>query len=362
VKKTREIITNKMKAMKKTISFIVLLFSAQCLFAQPVLNNNLNFTIGDKYRIDGYNDVTTIDPGGPGGNQVWDFSVIVGEDFFEGEAAICVDPATTPFADSTWTAQADIATKPYASEFGPYQYYKSNPNSRELLASAMYEPGGSVFSKYLSPYTDLQFPLAYGGSFNFQTEMLMYWITMGYYVMRDSGHVTVEADAWGSITTPEGSYPNVLRLKTTSVIHSWYRYDIGEPWTYLGEFTDISYTWYTANIKVPVLTIMEFQFDKGGKGMYAVHYLADYESTTGVESPDEKTFSMYPNPAKNFIHIVSGDDFWADEIIIYDQQGKEALRKHPGNGSLDLSALKPGIYFVNLISKQTTLTRKLVIQ
>ena len=348
--------------MKKTISCFVLLFCVQCLFAQPVLNNNLNFTIGDNYRIDGYNDVMFVDPGGPGGNQVWDFSVIAGEDFFEGEPAICVDPATTPFVDSTGAAGANIAIKLLNSEFGPYQYYKTSASSREVLAMGWYETGNTSFTNYLNNYIELLYPLAYGDDFDFDTELLMYSIDLGYHVMRDSGHVTVEADAWGSITTPVNTYPNVLRLKTTSVIHSWYRFDIGEPWFYLGEFTDISYNFYSPDIKVPVLTIMEFLFDKRDRGMYAVHYLAEYQSWTGVENMEENSFSIYPNPAKDFTRIVSGDGFTAEEIIIYDQQGKEVLRQHPGNGSLDLSALKPGIYIVRLITKQTSLTRKLVIQ
>lgn len=347
--------------MNRTISFIVLLLSLHGLLAQPVLNNNMNFTIGDSYRIDGYSFVTNIDPGGPGGNQEWDFEFIDGEDFFEGVPAVCVDPANTPFADSTWVAQADISIKPFDSEFGVYQYFKSNATSRELLAMGIYQPGGTNFSKYLNSYTDLQFPLAYGDDFDFNFELLMYSVTLGYYVMRDSGYMTVEADAWGSIITPLGTYPDVLRLKTTSVMHSWFRYDIGEPWTYVGEFTDISYAWYAPNIKVPVLTIIEFLFNKGTGDMYALDYLAEYEFQTGIESMEKNAFGLYPNPASGILHVVIGDEYLAEEIIIYDQQGKEVLRQNGRNGTLDVSDLKPGCYFVEMRAKNTTITRKLVV-
>ena len=345
--------------MKRTILLFIMLFSMQGLFAQPVLNNNLNFAIGDYYRLDGYNEVTSIDPGGAGANQVWDFEVISGSGFFEGDAAICVDPSNTPFADSSGAAGANIATKLFASDDGPYQYYKSNAGSREILAMGWHQAGNTSFTNYLNGYTDLQFPMTYGDDFDFNTELLMYSVDMGYYVMRDSGQVTVEADAWGSITTPVDTYPGVLRLKTTSVIHSWYRFDIGEPWFYLGEFTDVSYTWYAPNIKVPVLTIMEFLWDKG---LYSVHYLAEYESPSGIESPENIGFSLYPNPAKNAVHILYSEDLPAGEIIIYNLQGREMIRQNARNGRIDLSGLSQGCYFVELRSERSSLTRKLVIQ
>jgi hypothetical protein len=348
--------------MNKTIAFIVLLISVPGLSAQPVLNNNLNFAIGDSYRIDGYNWVTAIDPGGPGGNQVWDFETIEGEDFFEGEPAICVNPSTTPFADSAGAAGANITIKHLNSEFGPYQYHKTNASSRELLAMGWYETGNTSFTNYLNNYIELQFPMTYGDDLDFNTELLMYSVDMGFYVMRDSGHVTIEADAWGSIKTPIGTFPGVLRLKTTSVIHSWYRYDFGEPWTYLGEFTDISYNWYSPNIKVPVLTIMEFLFKNGGGEMFGLHYLADYEFATGIETVEKNAFSMFPNPAKDIVHIPVGEDHLAREIFIYDQGGKEVLRQHMDEGPLNVSELKPGCYFVELRSKNSSRTSKLVIK
>lgn len=348
--------------MNKTISFLVMLISVTGLSAQPVLNNNLNFAIGDSYRIDGYNWVTALDPGGPGGNQTWDFEDIVGEDFFEGVPAVCVDPSTTPFADSTGAAGASIAIKPLESEFGPYQYHRSNPTSRELLAMGWYETGNTSFTNYLDPYIDLQFPMAYGDEFDFNTELLMYSIDLGYYVMRDSGHVTVEADAWGTIITPAGNYPNVLRLKTTSVIHSWYRYDIGEPWMYLGEFTDISYNWYSPTVKIPVLTIMQFLFGNKAEEMSSLHYLAYYQSPTGIQNPEKSTFTMYPNPAGDIIHIPVGKDQLAREIIIYDQGGKEVMRQPVEKGTLNVSDLSPGCYIVVWRSKNNARTSKLVIK
>jgi len=348
--------------MNKTFAFIVLLLSVPGLSAQPVLNNNLNFSIGDSYRIDGYNLVTTLDPGSPGGNQTWDFEDINGEDFFEGVPAVCVDPSTTPFADSTGALDASIAIKHLESESGPYQYYKTKPTSREVQAMGWYEAGNTSYTRYLGNNIELQFPMAYGDEFDFDTELLMYSIDLGIYVMRDSGHVTVEADAWGSIITPAGTYPNVLRLKTTSVIHSWYRYDVGEPWMYLGEFTDISYNWYSPNMKVPVLTIMEFLFKNGGGEMFSLHYLADFEFATGIGTVEKNAFNMFPNPATDIVHIPVGEDHLAREIFIYDQGGKEVLRQHMDEGPLNVSELKPGCYFVELRSKNTSRTSKLVIK
>ena len=344
------------------MTLITLLLGVQCIFAQPVLQNNLNFAIGDYYRIDGYNEVSNIDPGGPGSNLVWDFEVIEGQGFFTGEPAVCVDPANTPFADSAGASGASIAIKLYASDDGPYQYYQSDANSRQMLAMGWYETGNTSFTDYLNSYIDLQFPLNYGDGFDFNNELLMYSVDMGYYLMRDSGHVHVEADAWGAITTPVDAYSNVLRLKTTSVTHSWYRFDIGEPWMYLGEFTDITYSWYAPGIKVPVLSIFEFFFDKEKDNMYSLHYLAEYDFPAGIENHPDEQFSLYPNPAKNHFDLSTGSDFQPGEISIYDLQGREVLRQYVRNGRVNISDLVRGCYLVKLKTGGKSLTRQLVIQ
>lgn len=60
-------------------------------------------------------------------------------------------------------------------------------------------------------------------------------------------------------------------------------------------------------------------------------------------------FSVYPNPAKNVLHITSPGNAGENHIIyIYDITGREVLKKEAASGdtAVDISTLKEGIYLV----------------
>lgn len=342
---------------------MALLFVVQALFAQIVLENNLNFAIGDNYRIDGYTLVNTIDPGPAGPNQVWNFETIDGEDFFEGEHAIGVDPATTPYADTAIVAQADVCIRNVnETGFGPYSYYRSNSDSRDLLALGWHQTGNSSFSTWYDALTDLVFPMAYGDDFTYDFEMLMYGIDFGYHVMRDSGNVVVEADAWGSITTPAGTFTEVLRVKTVSTVHSWYRFDAGEPMEYLGVFEDVSYNWYAEDIKVPVMIIMEFLFKNEDMGMYSANYLAEYDFQTGLNVMADVSVAVYPSPAKEVIKMEWPDTFRPRVLSIRDSKNSTVLIVQNPDPMIDVSALSPGMYYLVLVADEGQVVKKFIKQ
>ncbi len=245
--------------MKNLFLSLSALLVLQCLQAQPVLTSNMHFAVGDTYRIDGFLDFFPIDPGPPGANQVWNFHFPDGEEMFEGEPAIAVDPSGTPFADSTAVMAADICIRSADNpNLSAYQYYANSPSVSHLTAMGWFEAGNTSFGNYDPPFNYLVYPLAYGDTYEFTYDYISYHLDFGYHVMRDSGHVHVQADAWGHITTPLGEFSNVLRLKSTNVNKFWYRYDVGEPWTFIGEFIEIEYHWFHPEIKAPLMIITEF--------------------------------------------------------------------------------------------------------
>ncbi len=303
--------------MKNILLSFGALLVLQCLQAQPVLTSDMHFAVGDTYRVDQYLDFLPIDPGPPGANQVWDFQFPDGEELIEGEPAIAVDPSGTPFADSTAVMASDVCIRSANNpNMSAYQYYANSPTYSHLTAMGWFEPGNTSFGNYEPPYNYLVYPLEYGDTYDFTYDYLSYHLDFGYYVMRDSGYVHVQADAWGHITTPLGEFSNVLRLKSTIVSHFWYRFDSGEPWTYMGEFTDNEYLWFHPEIKAPLMAITKFEdrgrLPSGGfmvsgvpteaarhhhaaskrkttenkEAEYFIRYLADYDfDTNGEEDP-----------------------------------------------------------------------------
>ena len=376
--------------MKKTGLLIAMIFFVSSLFSQPVLNNSLNFTIGDTYRIDGYYDVPFIDPGEPGANKSWDFEEIEGDMFIEGEPAICVDPATTPFADSAAAGASQICAKSQnTGELGPYEYFHTTSSFSDALAIGWYEAGNTSFGDYDPPYNYMNYPLSYGDSYDFNYDYMSYHLDLGYYYYRDSGYVEVIADAWGSIVTPLGTFPNVLRLKVISTAHSWYRFDAGEPWMYTGEFVTTSYQWFAPDIKVPLMNIQIEEFARPDfleaipqhysipfrqpfpgyqqeqsrmGGLNVVQYLAAYDFSTDIDELSPAGFVVYPNPAKTSFHIQSRRGLKADAVAVYDNSGKVVLKRAATGHSIDCLTLRPGLYVVEIQSGQETMRTKLIIQ
>lgn len=62
--------------------------------------------------------------------------------------------------------------------------------------------------------------------------------------------------------------------------------------------------------------------------------------TTGIDQVSEDDFNFYPNPTSGTVHMRG----YSGEFIVYSSLGSEVLRG--SGGSVDLSGLKEGIYFI----------------
>lgn len=75
------------------------------------------------------------------------------------------------------------------------------------------------------------------------------------------------------------------------------------------------------------------------------------EVNTDVPENLETVFSIYPNPAKDWltINLLSSENF-SNSICVYDLFGNKIIEKNPYNKSqkLEISKLKPGIYFIKV--------------
>ena len=72
--------------------------------------------------------------------------------------------------------------------------------------------------------------------------------------------------------------------------------------------------------------------------------------------------TLFPNPATSFITInVSGGQPIV-EAIIYNHLGQKALEALPVNNTVDVSALKPGIYFLEVITSESRAGTKLLVE
>lgn len=73
-------------------------------------------------------------------------------------------------------------------------------------------------------------------------------------------------------------------------------------------------------------------------------------------------FKMYPNPAFDDVIYITTALNAQKEISVYDVFGKVVLRNRIYNTSLDIKNLDPGVYVMQVVENNKSITRKLVVK
>lgn len=101
----------------------------------------------------------------------------------------------------------------------------------------------------------------------------------------------------------------------------------------------------------------------GGAGQLFPRSLEDFNATLGNTSFDTAEFSVYPNPTQGTyvnINTSNSDDF---KVEVYDILGKAVISQEMNsNESLNISALKSGVYLVKITQDSNSITKKLIVR
>lgn len=79
-----------------------------------------------------------------------------------------------------------------------------------------------------------------------------------------------------------------------------------------------------------------------------------------VNTENEESYTIYPNPVQSFIHIDSNEPI--EKIELYSQDGNKLkeLYRNDKNISFDLGMLQPGIYFLRIFGNSSTDVSKII--
>ena len=92
-------------------------------------------------------------------------------------------------------------------------------------------------------------------------------------------------------------------------------------------------------------------------------YTACYYPYVGQDEFQYSTgLSIFPNPSTNFISIFANEGDEIIEVVICNHLGQNVLTTKPVNNTVDISRLKAGIYFIEMITGETRLVTKLLIE
>jgi hypothetical protein len=305
--------------MKYTTTLFFVL-AAVCGFAQPVLNSgDLSPQWDQQYNFSsGF-----LNAGGGGADVVWNYSTFSGS---PAVSYVTVYPQWTAYskafsgADYCWSVD------------GVLLYHNVTSDRWDYMGGVQ---DGEVIH-YGDPETMLHFPFTYGDSFTDSFSSAYSFQGIAY---ERVGEISVEADGYGALSTPSGTYTDVLRIAMVET------------------FTDSS------AVGTSTLEIITYNYYQAGIGQYIVsHGIINYSDSSGetftfpfnyvltdvVADVKEQTTSdlrVYPNPTSGTMTVELPEHWTSAKVFLMDMAGRMSLQTQVDKtGVLQLNDLTPGRY------------------
>jgi beta-glucanase (GH16 family) len=90
-----------------------------------------------------------------------------------------------------------------------------------------------------------------------------------------------------------------------------------------------------------------------------IDYVRVYQNVLSVENTFAEKFSIYPNPASEFIAINTTENI--DKVELYSILGQLVVNKKNSSNQIDTTYLKSGLYLLKIYSGNNIVTKKVVI-
>lgn len=233
-----------------------------------------------------------------------------------------------------------------------YQFYRSDEEGYFITGNGAEVEGLPLISAYDTLDRVLKFPMNFQdedtNSFYFFTEV------PGIGAVGQSGVRINRADAWGSVTTPFGTY-ECLRvravLNVTDTLFLEFTQDGG---TFVRP-EQVNYTWISPELG-GILAEATYIADT----LTSFRYLT-LESALSTTSEQRTDFTLFPNPATDEVTIATPAK-GRKEVALSDLTGREVYRKvFHQKATVDLSLFPEGLYLVAVESGNSREVRRLVV-
>ncbi|MBN2668629.1 MAG: T9SS type A sorting domain-containing protein [Bacteroidales bacterium] len=336
----------------KQILFSLLFIATVGINAQITVNT-IDLNVGDVV-LQAIDTTYQTDLYAPGTNLTWDFSGVHGHTV---DTIAPIDPATTNHASSFPQANMALGTVELAgyANLGNDWYVS-------LGYGGYIDALGQDLEMILAdPDSILSFPINYGQSRNCNSWGTAYAAIQGQ-DLRASSSVkrTQVIDAWGTATTPEGTF-NVLRMHEQvitidSVFAIIYGFEMYQP-DYSNFDTSYFYNFYTndATIKYPLL---EVQYDPADVSIIQTKWVTFPEEQNISTINESSKLNFYPNPAQDFIYL--NQKVSKTETTIFSVDGRILIKST--DATIDISSLKPATYVIRIENENGATTQKLIKQ
>jgi len=196
-----------MHSFKTFFLSFLFVFTTTFLSSQPVIDAGLIPSDGDKWEVE-FVDATNFQPGAAGPNLSWDFSGI------DRSQAQSLTFEIVPLMDAVGSnlfPNADFCW--HLKGFNFYNYYQANTDSMSLLGVVAAGNGQEIdfLTTFSKPEDVIRFPLSFQDNYSYTSKFTAG--IPGSITFDGEREGTVEVDGYGTISTPFGTYTNVLRVK-----------------------------------------------------------------------------------------------------------------------------------------------------
>jgi len=335
-----------------TIFSIVFLLSANCITAQITVTD-IHVVQSGRQVIQAQDTLpsTGMQPGSPGTNMVWDFSGLA---LHSEDTLNFVNPDWTPYEANHPTS--NLAARAGSADF--YLFLNNSPSGLfiEGFSGDVLGTGTPIHAPTVPNETLAEFPLNYSNSFtsvsgnDLTIDGSVISVLIDSIRLKTSRIKIVTVDAWGSITTPMGTFDALRLNQTIQDIDSTWTLSFGM-WSLFenSKSSSKNYAWWT-NDATAGFPLLEMEYDTVSGNPTSITYLKSTPAI-GVAEESKIFVEVYPNPASEQISFSFNNDE-ARKIQIFSVSGErqELLNTTSGRLQLDVSCFSPGIYYYRVLN------------
>ncbi len=327
----------------KNIGFIFFVVNSFYAEAQITVSNNDFVPIGRTFVM--AFDTASRMPGNAGQNQIWNFSNLQ-SNFVD--TVLVTHPDSTPY--SGYFPSANVGFGSPSSMY--YQYFNNSSTAFYLLGMIVVTtPNPPSTSTFIPPSKYFEWPVNYLDAFADSCINISIYPSIGPNGTDTSKYVSHykeqnSVDAWGTITTPAGTF-NCLRQKKIQarIDSSWFFDSQAGTWSFMNTYSDttVFYDWVSNSTSAGFI-LAEISYFKSSNTYSGVYWMKNMMA--GIEEPGNlQTISVYPNPCSDILMVQTSRrsliELWDTKGILLRKWEQTSLLH-----STDISSLSDGIYLL----------------
>ncbi|MCU0435773.1 MAG: T9SS type A sorting domain-containing protein [Bacteroidia bacterium] len=307
----------------------------------------------------------TFTPSATGANYTWNFANLteISQDVYEYKNSFST-PYFFYFINKIGLKTLDTLGVSTISLTDIYTFYTKNSSVFKVEGLGYSYSSIPLANSYIDEDEIYQFPLQYGdhdsSTYYFDYNLSQYTTYIDY---AQNGSRVNDVDGWGSISIPNATYPNVLRVKTTITTFDTitvFGFPVVTP------RTTIEYKWLSNTEKIPVLEISGTMFGNNYT-INSVKYRYHPAPSSVFENGNASGvwFGVYPNPAQNQVSVsLPGSNNYTAEI--YDAAGRVVHQQvvNQMENTVHTEMLCEGVYYIRITDNEKNLSgvQRIVIE